>query len=268
MLVRFFTALFIITAPVPIAAHDFWLEPETFHAAPGEAVHIHFLVGHAGDRRDWNVRSDRIVSLLKSGPDGDADLNGTISADKQRSGANAVATKPGTYLVSLESTEAFSTLPAKQFNAYLLEEGLMPALEYRKANGEIDSSGREVYSRRAKALLQIGDSKSDNVTKTIGQTLEIVPLANPYALANDAPLPVQVLYNGAPLEGARVTLQNLRIAIMPGAEAITDKNGHVSFEFPKRGAWKLNTVWTRPLSGNDKTDFETIFSSLSFGFDQ
>jgi hypothetical protein len=35
---------------------------------------------------------------------------------------------------------------------------------------------------------------------------------------------------------------------------------------PRSGSWLLNVIWTKPLAASDETDFETVFSSLSFGF--
>jgi len=36
---------------------------------------------------------------------------------------------------------------------------------------------------------------------------------------------------------------------------------------PERGNWLLNVIWTKPLPATDEADFETIFSSLSFGLE-
>jgi hypothetical protein len=34
---------------------------------------------------------------------------------------------------------------------------------------------------------------------------------------------------------------------------------------PGRGAWRLAVVWTKVLPATAETDFETVFSSLTFG---
>jgi retron-type reverse transcriptase len=38
------------------------------------------------------------------------------------------------------------------------------------------------------------------------------------------------------------------------------------FHMPGEGTWLLNVIWTTPLPNTSETDFETTFSSLSFGF--
>jgi len=35
---------------------------------------------------------------------------------------------------------------------------------------------------------------------------------------------------------------------------------------PNAGSWLLNVIWTNVLPRTEETDFETMFSSLSFGF--
>ena len=87
---------------------------------------------------------------------------------------------PGTHLIALESYQQPISLKAEKFNAYIKEDGLTQAIDYRTQNKATGTPGREIYSRRAKVLLQVGDAPSDQVLRPIGQTLEIVPLRNPY----------------------------------------------------------------------------------------
>jgi hypothetical protein len=35
---------------------------------------------------------------------------------------------------------------------------------------------------------------------------------------------------------------------------------------PTSGSWLLNVIWTKVSPRTEETDFETVFSSLSFGF--
>ena len=39
-----------------------------------------------------------------------------------------------------------------------------------------------------------------------------------------------------------------------------------SFRPRRDGEWLLNVVWTRPLTGDRGADFDTVFSSLTFGY--
>ncbi len=168
-----------------------------------------------------------------------------------------------------QSSPVMSDLPALRFNDYLQVEGLTPAIQERERTRKTEAPGRELYSRRAKMLIQAGPSDAATaafVTAPIGMTLEIVPEKNPYSLAQNEPLPVRVIYRGKPLAGALVKLTNLSFDARPLETHLTDPAGRAIFNVPRTGAWLLNVIWTRPLKGDPKADFETTFSSLSFGY--
>jgi uncharacterized GH25 family protein len=79
-------------------------------------------------------------------------------------------------------------------------------------------------------------------------------------------LPVHVLYNGRRLANATVKLTNLGNDAKPVAVAITDRAGRARFRIPASGNWLLNVVWGVPVVGNSRFDFDTTFSSLTFGY--
>lgn len=251
----------------PAAAHDFWIQPERFQTAPGAPLSATFLVGH-GDARDRWGNNDRIILL------GDF-FNGrrTDRRGQLRSGGSAdlITTfkEPGLHVIGLQTNYAFSELPAIRFNDYLKEEGLVTAIAARKREGKTDTAGRERYSRRAKALVQVGRPTPANqyyATRPIGLKLEIVPERNPYALGASRQLPVHVLYNGRRLPNATVKLTRLESDERPVAVAITDKAGRATFRVPQDGNWLLNVLWTEAVKGDRRVEFDTTFSSLTFGY--
>ena len=126
---------------------------------------------------------------------------------------------PGTQMLLFESTDALSNLPSIRYNDYAKVEGLTPALEYRARTGQTEANGRESYSRRCKALIDVGGGAGGKpnpaITRPVGFTLEIVPAISPYALKPGQLLPVQVLYQGRPLAGALVKLTNLEFDVRP-----------------------------------------------------
>jgi uncharacterized GH25 family protein len=177
---------------------------------------------------------------------------------------------PGTYVLVFETDDhAQSHLPAIRFNDYLKVEGLMPALEQRQRTHRLDADGSESYSRRAKSIVQVGPpgmGSQAQVTKPVGLPLEIVPERSPYAEPRAATLPVSVIYEGRPLAGALIKLTNLEHDAAPLEMRLTDREGRATFIMPKEGTWLLNVIWTKPLPSSRDADFETVFSSLSFGF--
>jgi hypothetical protein len=79
-------------------------------------------------------------------------------------------------------------------------------------------------------------------------------------------LPVRVLYQGHALAGALVKLTRLEHDATPLETHLTDRAGRAVFAMPSSGTWLLNVIWTRVQPSTAETDFETTFSSLSFGF--
>lgn len=252
----------------PALAHDFWLQPADFHVATGQATSVSIQVGHGQSRQRWAVKSDRVLMMRQIGPSGVTDQREAL----RRAGTDDLPLRfatPGVHVLALQTNHAQSDLPALRFNDYLKEEGLTSAVQLRASQGKTGAPGREIYSRRAKSLVLVGapDPASDAlVTRPVGLTLEIVPERNPYSLKPGQALPVRVLYQGQPLAGATVKLTNLDFDMKPVAVKLTDKAGRAAFDVPLKGVWLLNVIWTRPITGDLRGDFDTTFSSLSFGF--
>jgi uncharacterized GH25 family protein len=256
----------MIFAATPAAAHDFWIQPQRFQVPPNADLAVTFQIGH-GDARERYGNNARIILL------GDF-FNGhrrDRRAQLRDNGAADFVTRfaePGLHVIGLQTSYAYSELPAARFNDYAKEEGLASVLAARKRDGTLNRSGRERYSRRAKALIQVGVQGRSNqtlATRPIGLKLEIVPDRNPYGLGPSRTLPMHVLYNGRRLPNATVKLTSLEADERPVAIAVTDAEGRASFQVPAKGNWLLNVVWAEPVK-DSKIDFDTTFSSLTFGY--
>ncbi len=251
----------------PVWAHDFWLQPRNFRLAPGDQTEFSIQVGHGSLRQPAGIAPERVLQLKTVGPAGMADERKSLSGKIQDFSISFP--KPGTYIVEMETNHAASDLPAIRYNDYAKFEGLTPALTLREKTNKTQEPGREIYSRRCKALIQVGDPAPDGapyVTKPLGMSLEIVPDKNPYTLQLGEKLPVHVYYEGRPLSGALVMLTNLEFDAKELATHKTDDQGRTLFEVPRTGTWLLNVVWTKPIKGNPDADFDTTFASLTFSF--
>lgn len=250
-------------------AHDFWLQPLNYWIAPHSAVMTSLQVGHGEFRQRWNAEASRVVTFRSIGPDGGHDHLRELRVGSMDQDHLVSFGAPGTHVLVLQTSYAASTLPGLRFTDYLKQEGLTPAIELRRRMRTEDRPGREIYSRRAKALVQVGPATAKVqpwVTNPMGLSLEIVPDLNPYAPGAGQELPVHVLLDGRPLPGATVKLNNLQFDGRPLQTVLTDAGGRAVFKFPRTGSWQLNVIWTKPLSGNPRADFDTTFSSLTFGF--
>ncbi len=258
-----------LTCATSVAAHDFWVQPSAFWLRAGAAMPITLQVGHGPLRQRSPIPLRRITRFAAIAPTGTAiDLRASLHPGGADDGTIRFQ-NPGTYVLLLETdTTAQSHLPAIRYNDYLKVEGLTPALTLRARTGQTGADGSETYGRIAKAIMQVGPpgGAQAQVTKPLGLALEIVPEISPYAMPRPALLPIRVIYRGRPLAGALVKLTDLAHDEAPLETHRTDAAGRARFGMPKSGSWLLNVIWTRPLPASRETDFETIFSSLSFGF--
>jgi hypothetical protein len=257
----------LISVACPALAHDFWMQTKGFQFPAPAAAPFVVLVGHGPARERWAGDPARVVFLRSFGPDGMQDHRGDLREGQGSNGALRF-TQPGTYVVAMQTTPAESDLPALRYTSYATEEGLTIPLALRVRTGQSDTDGREIYSRRVKALIQVGNAKGaqPQVTRRIGLSLEIVPERDPYLLKPNERLPVRVYFEGRPLDGALVKLTNLDFDTRPVEMHRSDAAGRTSFAVPDHGAWLVNVIWSKPIKGNPRADFETTFSSLTFGY--
>jgi uncharacterized GH25 family protein len=253
------------------AAHDFWLQPSQYWISPDVTTALTLQVGHGPFRQRSPIPARRITQFQAIASDGAVvDLRDQLRLGQTDEDGEFQLKTPGAYVLVLQTDDRAQThLPSIRFNDYLTVEGLTPALEQRTRLHKMDADGSERYSRCAKSIVQVGlpgAGSQDQTAKPVGLPLEIVPDANPYKVPRSASFPVHVIYAGQPLAGALVKLTNLDSDASPFEMHLTDHDGRASFTMPSSGTWLLNVIWTQVSPPTDETDFETIFSSLSFGF--
>lgn len=246
-------------------AHNSWLEPKSFQGPAGARIPFAFYVGHHGQRHSTKLspRPSWLLSMkLRSGV-GTTDLLGSRATS---SAAEVMLRAPGTYLLSLDTGDFRNQMNAKDFRAYLTEEGLAGAQAAWRRAPIASRRVRESYRRHTKALMRVGNGPqalAGPATQRIGQRLEIVPGTNPYRLSAGSSLPARVWFQNKPLAGALVTLADLDRPKDPRLSLRTDASGRVSFRLPRTGRWMMNVVWSVPSTAAS-ADFQTSFSSLTF----
>ncbi len=268
---KFWFGVVISLCSAPAAAHDFWLQARPFVMPKPDRVLVAVLVGHGTARDRWGVDASHVVKFHTIGPDGDVDRKGSMALGSVGYDAILPLARPGAYVLAMETTLTASQLPFLRFNDYIAYEGDTPAIEQRQRLHQEQADGREMYSRRAKTIIQVGpvDAASiARVTRPIGMTLEIVPGKHPQAMGGDRNLPLRVLYNGRPLAGALVKLTNLDADAEPVAKLRTASDGRVIMHIPKPGKWQLNVIWSAVLHNDRRADFGTTFASLAFAVPQ
>ncbi|MEP7131405.1 MAG: DUF4198 domain-containing protein [Sphingomicrobium sp.] len=263
------TGLAFCLAATPAAAHDFWIQPLSYQVAVGQPLAATFQVGHGPFRQRWGNDIRKIPLLLDISVAGRTNQRSNVRSDATADYMVRLGT-PGLHILAMETAYAYSSLPALRFNDYVKAEGLTLPIAARVQTKSSNLPGRERYSRRAKSLVQIGPQTAANsrlVTRPLGMKLEIVPEKNPYELDRTHRLPIFVIYNGKRLPGASVRLTSLEFDARPIESEITDRWGRATFTVPQVGSWLLNVIWSEPVRGDSEADFDTTFSSLTFGYD-
>jgi uncharacterized GH25 family protein len=263
--------LLLCSGASQVIAHDFWLQPSEYWVSPDVLTPMTLQVGHGPFRQRSPIPARRIMRFEAIAPQGVViDLHEQLRLGEAAKDGDFQFKNPGAYVLVLQTDDRAQThLPFIRFNDYLKVEGLTPALEQRERLHQMDADGSERYSRCAKSIVQVGSQNAQphsQVSKPVGLPLEIVPEVNPYDVPQPTTLPVRVIYAGNPLPDALVKLTNLENDASPFEVHLTDHDGRATFTMPHSGTWLVNVIWTKALPHSEETDFETVFSSLSFGF--
>jgi uncharacterized GH25 family protein len=281
LILKYTSLIFLGLSASSTYAHDFWLTANGFQNKTAPiTVPVSFSIGHGDEVDPWTLNWDRIVALRAYSENGYSDqLSGIVANNALSQGfARISLDSVGTHVVGFESYHSLSTLASDQFNSYAEKEGLALVLAHRESKGLQTTPGREIYSRKAKTLIQVGNKFTENANKPIGHMLEIVPLENPYQLAKKDALPIQVLFRGKPLENAQVEFfplapqgpdaqrANASEKRLDEQVLLTNENGNATFNIVQSGNWMVHVIWSVPNPGNNSAEFETYFSSLTFGY--
>ena len=153
------------------------------------------------------------------------------------------------------------------FEKYLASEGLDHVLKLRKERGEETKNGKERYSRYVKTLIDAGDGNTEALNKVVGQTIELVPLDNPYTKQVGDAIRVQLLFRGKPLVNHLISSTYAGASDKPDTyaqSARTDERGVVTLHLTHSGPWLVRTVHMLPLPDNKDADWESWWASITF----
>ena len=255
--------LFVVTA---LAAHDLFIKPAAFLLSPNTASRA-YIVNGTFTRSENSITWDRVRDVSIVGPAGKSHPDVSAWSDKGDTSVLRFTTgAPGTYVLGVSTLPRELRLEAKDFNAYLESDGVPDILAARRKSGEITKAARERYQKHIKALVQVGDTRSDGYGTTLGYPAELVPLASPYALERGAPLRLRVLVDGRPVANQYVvsggrTLAGGRIA---AAGHRSDSAGIVHIPIRATGQWYVKFIHMARAAVDTTIDYESKWASLTF----
>lgn len=115
------------------------------------------------------------------------------------------------------------------------------------------------YRKYCKALLK----PCETFSRPVGLAMEIVPEKNPFAMGQGETLPVQVLLDGKPVEGAAIaTGDSGHSKSKPDLK--TDKDGKVTVVITKPGHQLIVASHKVPLKDDPDADTLSLCTSLAF----
>lgn len=175
-------------------SHEVWLDADEFQVETSETLTAELKNGQnfVGSGLIYNPRSFTRFEVLST--DGLKPVSGTIG---DRPALGLSGQPAGLQVIGYEST--VSTLTYKEwekFQAFADHKDFTDIKTRHDARGLPETDFVEAYTRHVKMLACVGSC--DGQDAIMGLETELVALANPYQLAPNTPLRVQLLLNGAP----------------------------------------------------------------------
>ena len=240
----FGAALVLISAN--LFAHDFWIEPSTFHPAVGQTVMLALRVGQdfIGDP------VPRSAQLMDAFVVRDARGERPVKGFENQDPAGVVRIdRDGVAVAWYRSKANFVELPTAKFAEFLKLEGI----DWIVA----DKPDREHFFRYVKTILRTGKSSALPVGHICGFRYDIVPESNPW---RSGPLRVRVLFEDKPARGMLVTAihRDARISVR------TDAHGRAALSLSKGGAWLIKSVYMVKAPKDSGVDWESLWASVTF----
>ena len=253
------------SAAAAAAAHDMFLRPARYFVPERADVLVRVLNG-TFSRSENSIARVRLRDASVVSPEGRSRLDTAAWGVKGDTSTFHVRTAAaGTYVIGASTRPSIIALAAKDFNLYLADDGIPDVLAARRAAGELERPARERYHKHVKALIQVGNARSEHFAAALGYPAEIVPLENPYSLAKGATLRVRTLVDGRPaanqyvLYGGR-TPSNGRIE---QRNVRSDAEGVARIPLTRSGTWYIKFIDMSRVPA-DSVDYESKWATLTF----
>jgi hypothetical protein len=263
---RALLALLLAAAAAPSVAHDLFFRPRPFRPEVYDPVEVRVLSG-SFVRSENAIKRERLADLALVGPQGRKALDPALwSEDEPESALSLRFEEPGTYVIGAALHPRPLALPAKEFNAYLAEEGLDDILALRKKQGRLGEGSKERYTKFLKTVVQLGDAPGEGFATVFGHAAEIVPLDNPAGIAPGGMLRVLCLVDGQRLPNASVFAGGRRPnsdVRLPGQRLRTDAEGVATVHLTAAGEWFVKFVHMTEVQEPDVA-YDSRWATLSF----
>jgi ketosteroid isomerase-like protein len=267
----------ILAAAFPVLAHDFWLVPDAFRIAAGEALEVRGQTSSAFPSSEAAVGPERIASARLIDDHGEVEIG-----EFSRAGRSLLIrhrpSRPGQKIVAMALHPVSVRESAESFRRYLELEGAPDVLARLEREGRLptDSLTRR-YTKYAKTLVEVGTGGPRVATRRVGHPLELVPLRDPSSLTPGDTLALELVFEDRPLAGA--TVHAGAVTLGPGAdldalagterhvELMTDADGRIRLPIREPGLWNVRTFQVMPAPTGSGADWDSHWATLVFRVD-
>jgi len=270
-----FVSLLLLCTATIVYAHELYIKLDNYFLEPNASASVPILNG-TFDVSENSIARNRVPDISVVSPAGREHIDTTHwIAESDTTFLNFETGEEGTYVIGASTRPNDLHLAAADFNEYLEHDGIPDVLAARTENGELEVDVTEQYSKHVKAVVQVGDEITKPKRKwqfwkkqvqltymtVLGYPAEIVPLANPYAIAVGDQLQVRCLVDGSPVANQLVVAgqedgQN-------AVEMRTDEDGVARLRLTTAGKWFVRFINMVP-SQAEGVDYESKWATLTF----
>jgi hypothetical protein len=260
-------AALLLSSATALLAHDLFMKLDTYFLAANSQVTVPVYNG-TFMKSENSITTDRVldVSVVKQGK------RISVGTDRWLAGENNYTTyltietgPPGTVVIGTSTKTRDFGLAAADFNGYLEGDGIPDVLAARERDGELGVDVWERYGKHIKAIVQVGDTRSDDYSVKLGYPAEIVPMSNPYDLSVGDEIVVQCLVDGKPVSGQLVLAGGDGAnGVIDETEGRTDGYGNITVKISEPGRWFIKFINMVKMPNDPDVDYESKWATLSF----
>jgi uncharacterized GH25 family protein len=249
------------------SAHEFWIEPDASQIVVGDDFTATLKVGQdlAGSTYSYIPANFERFTIT---------ANGATKPVKSRVGDNPAlqmeADQLGLHIIAYQSSfETLTYASSEKFEEFLEYEGLDWVLDAHRRRGLPSDGFKEIYTRFAKALVQVGPYgfNSSSNDQAVGLPLELVALRSPFE-PDRRQIEVQLLRSGEVLADIQVaTFQRNADGTVSRRLTRTNEKGIAEVQIIGDGFVLVSAVHMEALdaeAGEAMPVWQSLWASLSF----
>ncbi|MBC8433035.1 MAG: DUF4198 domain-containing protein [Desulfobacterales bacterium] len=236
----------------PACAHNLWLEVRDYTPQVGENISLRLAYDHYFPTREF-MDKENLEEIYVLDPEGNK-ITIKAHSDVEFKGDKPLK-EEGTYVIVAEKKGGFFTKTTEGYQRGRTKKGLKNVIQC-------------TYSaKHSKAIVNVGKAGGKTFSKILGHDLEIVPLADPGALAQGDYLPIKVMFKGQPLSSNHVFATHMGFSTEKNTFAYatkTDKKGVANIKMLQSGVWLITTSHTEHYPDPAECDQYKFSSTLTF----